>query len=307
MKKDRVIGPLYCVTAALIWGLSFVAQKSGAYIGTLPFNGIRLLLGGLVMLPVVFARYLKSGKSISPEKIEKKSNAKTAEGIIVCGLVLFAGSNLQQHAFACGLGAGKVAFITALYMIIVPICGLFTGRRPGLNVWIGVVLGMVGLYFICIKKGTFGMGKGEIFALLCAFMFALHILVIDKYCVLVDNLTLACGQYLVAGIVSFVLMFIFEGKPDPQALKSCIPVIAYAGIGSFAFAFTLQIFGQKKTEPAVASLLLCLESVFAVIFGWIILHDNLGARVLTGCGIMFAGVIISQIDFRAISRKASET
>ena len=151
------------------------------------------------------------------------------------------------------------------------------------------------------------MGKGEIFALLCAFMFALHILVIDKYCVLVDNLTLACGQYLVAGIVSFVLMFIFEGKPDPQALKNCIPVIVYAGVGSCAFAFTLQIFGQKKTEPAVASLLLCLESVFAVIFGWIILHDNLGARVLTGCGIMFAGVIISQIDFRAVSRKASET
>lgn len=302
MNKQKIKGPLYCALAALIWGLSFVAQKTGAHIGTFTFNGIRTLIGGVVLLPVlVFSHYQKNRKLSESEKIKFDYKGMLTGGG-VCGIVLFIAGNLQQQAFTYDIEAGKVAFITALYMILVPIMGLFLKKRPAANVWAGVVLGIIGLYFICMKKGDFNIGKGEIFSILCAIMFAVHILVIDKYCDRVDALSLACGQYLVAGIISVILMFIFEKPQLGAILDSAIPIL-YAGIGSCTFAFTLQIFGQRYSEPAVASLLLCLESVFAVIFGWLILHDNLGVRVLAGCVVMFMGVILTQIPFEKFTGK----
>ncbi len=294
MKKEKAVGPLYCVLAALIWGLSFVAQKTGAHIGTFTFNGIRTVIGGLVLLPVLVISQIKKNKNLPAGEKTKFDYKGMFKGGLVCGTVLFVASNLQQHAFTYEIEAGKVAFITALYMMLVPLFGLFLKKRPSPNVWAGIVLGVIGLYFICVKKGDFALGKGEIFSLLCAAAFAVHIIVIDKYCMEVESVPLACGQFLVAGVFSVICMFIFEEPSLPDIVDSAIPIL-YAGIGSSAIAFTLQIFGQKYTQPAVAALLMCLESVFAVIFGWLILHDDMGVRVLVGCGIMFAGVILTQI------------
>ncbi len=301
MKKEKLLGPVYCILAAVIWGLSFVAQKSGASIGTFTFNGIRTLIGGIVLIPVLVFNHYKKNKNLKKEEKTKFDFIGMLKGGTACGLVLFVASNLQQQAFTYDIEAGKVAFITALYMMLVPVIGLFLGKKPKANVWIGVVLGIIGLYFICIKKGSFSLGKGEIFAMLCAVAFAVHILVIDKFCTKVDNVALSCGQFLVAGIISIICMFIFEEPKISDILDNSVTIL-YAGIGSCGLAFTFQIFGQRYSEPAVASLLLCLESVFAVIFGWIILHDNLGARALIGCIIMFAGVAFTQIPFDSLKK-----
>ena len=273
-----------------------MAQKTGAHIGTFTFNGIRTLIGGVFLLPFVPV-FHKSAVKDSPAGDSRKFDFKgTAVAGIICGIVLCVASNLQQHAFSFDIAAAKVGFITALYMILVPLAGLFVGRRVGLNVWLAVILGMIGLWFLCIKKGDFKVGTGELFSILCAIGFAAHILVIDHFCDRAEPVALACTQFLTAGVMSVVLMFVFE-KPQISEILDCAIPILYTGIASTGIAFTLQIFGQKYTEPAVASLLMCLESVFSVIFGRIILHDVLGPRALLGCAIMFAGVIMSQIPF----------
>ena len=201
------------------------------------------------------------------------------------------------------LEAGKVAFITSLYMILVPILGIFLHRKAHLNLWIGVALGIIGLYLICMNGSDFsGIGVGEICALSCAVCFAFHILIVDYYCTRVNNILLSCGQFLFAGIISMVCMFIFEDVNVNDVFDMAVPLL-YAGIGSCGLGFTFQVFGQKTTEPALAALLMCFESVFAAIFGWLILKDHLTARVLTGCAIMFAGVIASQLDFSPKNKK----
>ena len=300
MKKNntqKFAGPLFCVLAALLWGLSFVAQKTGAHIGTFTFNGIRTVIGGIFLLPFVPLFHNIKNKKLPDSQKTKFDFKRNLKGGIICGLVLFVASNLQQHAFTYDIFAAKVGFITALYMIIVPLAGLFMGRRVRFNVWIAVFLGVGGLYLLCMKPGDFKIGTGEIFSILCAFGFAAHILVIDRFCDETEPVALACFQFLTAGIISVILMFIFE-KPALSDILECAVPILYAGICSTGIAFTLQIFGQRYTEPTVASLLMCLESVFSVIFGWIILHDVLSARALLGCAVMFAGVILSQIEIK---------
>ena len=306
MKKNRFIGPFYCVLAAVIWGLSFVAQKQGAHIGTFTFNGIRLIIGGVALLPVLLIKRIKSDAGKKNEETVKPDIKETVRGILICGLVLFAGSNIKQHAFSFDIPAGKVGFITALYMILVPVFGLFLKKYPKINVWFGVAAGVAGLYFLCLPGGSsFTVGKGESFAFVCAFCFAVHILVVDHFCTKVDGIVLSCGQYLVAGILSVICMFIFEGRPAMADLVDSAVPLLYAGIGSCTIAFTLQIYGQKYTEPAVASVLLCLESVFSVPFGWILIHDVLNRRSIIGCIIMFIGVLLTQIEFRKPSKKTS--
>ncbi len=308
MAKNKAVGPLYCISAALIWGMSFVAQKAGASVGTFTFNGIRLLIGGISLIPAVIVSYRKSRllppDLNSPDMFDKKS---VFSGGLVCGIALFSGTTLQQHAFTYNLEAGKVAFITALYMILVPIFGLFMKKKAGLNLWFGVLLGITGLYLICITGGSvFSAGKGELCALACAFCFAAHIHSVDHFCTKVNNVTLSCLQFLFAGIVSLVCMLVFERPFDLSAVLSMAVPILYAGLGSCTLGFTFQIFGQKTTEPALASLLMCFESVFAAIFGWLILKDHLTSRVLIGCAVMFAGVVVTQIPVSRLCKNSSE-
>ena len=298
-KNNKFFGPFICVLAALIWGLSFVAQKSGAHIGTFTFNGIRTVLGAVVLMPFAITKLVKYKKTPTTGGESPDFDLKTnIIGGIVCGIVLCVASNLQQHAFIYDIQAGKVGFITALYMILVPLLGLLFGRKIKPNIIVAVILGVAGLYLLCMTKGDYKIGKGELFSLACAFGFAVHILSVDYFCNKTDSVILSCVQFTVAGIISVICMFIFE-QPVIADIKSCAVQILYAGVCSTGIAFTLQIIGQKYTEPAVASLLMCLESVFSVIFGWLILHDSFSARAIIGCIVMFAGVVLTQINFKS--------
>ena len=294
-KKMRIIGPILLISAAMIWGLSFVAQKQGMeYVEGFTFNGIRSLIGGIVLLPVIFFRSRKNPVKLSP--VEKKQTRKdNIKGILIVGTMLCIGSNLQQFAFDY-IEPGKVGFITALYMLLVPLISFIAyKKKQPVTTWIGVILGVGGLYMICMGgASSFSLGKGEILAMLCSIAFALHIIVIDKYAPKIDTIVLSCGQYLVTGIVSCILMFIFE-KPDAGNIMQAAVPILYAGIMSCSCAFTFQIIGQNYTEHTLASMLLCTESVFSVIFSFIILGERMTVIEYVGCAVMFIAIIIAQL------------
>ena len=291
--KDKILGPFYCILAAVIWGLSFVAQNEGKSIGTFTFNGLRTLLGGIVLIPLVIISFKKDNSGLPAGEKKSFPLKDVFIGGLCCGIPLFIGGNLQQHAFNY-IEVGKVGFITALYMVLVPVIGIFLKQRARFNVWIGVFLGVIGLYFLSIPKGGFSVGMGELVTILCAVAFAVHILVIDYFCKKVNNVALSCAQFFVAGTLSVICMFIFEEPKISEITGAAVPLL-YAGIMSCGVAFTAQIFGQKYTEPAVASLLLCLESVFSVIFGWLILHQSLSHRELFGCFVMFIAIVFTQV------------
>lgn len=303
--KGRILGPFYCILAAVVWGLSFVAQSQGASIGTFTFNGIRTLIGGIVLVPLVVISFLSEKKKLPKGESLKFPFKDVVIGGICCGIPLFFGGNLQQHAFYLDLGPGKVGFITALYMVLVPIAGIFMKKRIGLNIWAGVGLGVVGLYLLSVPAGGFSVGKGELIAICGAFAFAAHILVIDHFCKTVNNIALSCAQFFVAGLLSIICMFIFE-EPDVDAVIGASVPILYAGIMSCGVAFTAQIFGQKYSDPTVASILLCLESVFAVIFGFVFLKDKLQSREMIGCVIMFVAIVFTQIPSEKFALKRKD-
>lgn len=308
MKKMKILGPVLLVSAAMLWGLSFVAQKQGMeYVEGFTFNGIRSLLGAIVLVPFILIRSRKTDTALS--STEKKSKKKSSlKGILIVGTMLCLGSNLQQFSFNY-ISPGKVGFITALYMLLVPIITFFLyKKKQPITTWLGVLLGVGGLYMICMgKDSTFSLGKGEFLAILCSIAFALHIIVIDKFAAEVDCVVLSCGQFLVTGVVSCALMLIFE-NPDMACIRQAAIPILYAGIISCGGAYTFQIIGQKYTEPTLASMLLCLESVFSVVFSFIVLGDRMTAGEYIGCAVMFVAIIIAQLPSRKSSVKQhSET
>lgn len=297
-KKMRILGPIMLVSAAMIWGLSFVAQKQGMeYVEGFTFNGIRSLLGAIVLIPFIVIRAVKNPVKLSP--VEKKQSRKdNLKGILIVGLMLCIGSNLQQFAFNY-IEPGRVGFITALYMLIVPLISFIVyKKKQPVTTWIGVILGVVGLYMICMGGSTSSsLGKGDILALLCSFAFALHIIVIDKFAAKVDCVLLSCGQFFVTGVISCILMFIFESPNIQSIMQAAVPIL-YAGIMSCGCAFTFQVIGQKYTDPTISSMLLCLESVFSVIFSFIILGERMASVEYIGCAVMFVAIIIAQLPAR---------
>ena len=293
MKSKKILGPVLLLSAAMIWGLSFVFQKEGMdYVDTFTFNGIRTMVGAVVLLPIAIFRKRKAELAAPKTKEQKK---KELRGILIVGMCLFVGSNLQQAAFK-DLAPGKVGFITALYMLLVPVFGfLIFRRRLAVTVWIGVGIGLVGLYLLCVGTGVdLSFGKGEILTLICAFAFAFHIIAIDYFASDVDSVVLSCGQFLIAGGLSCVCMFIFEKPEWSNILQAGIPIL-YAGIMSCGVAFTFQIIGQKYADPAPASIAMSMESVFSGIGGWILLGQTMSGRELSGCALVFASVIMTQI------------
>ncbi len=297
-KKMRVLGPILLVSAAMIWGLSFVAQKQGMeYVEGFTFNGIRSLLGAIVLIPFILIRK-KKNPVIRTKEEKKQGFGENVKGILIVGAMLCIGSNLQQFAFNY-IEPGKVGFITALYMLLVPLISfvIYKKKQP-LTTWIGVLLGVGGLYMICMGgTSSFSLGKGEILALLCSIAFALHIIVIDKFASKIDCIVLSCGQFFVTGVVSCILMFIFEKPNTDSIVQAGIPIL-YAGIMSCGGAFTFQVIGQKYTEPTIASMLLCLESVFSVLFSFIILGERMTVTEYVGCAVMFIAIIIAQLPAR---------
>lgn len=294
--KHKSINSLLLALTAFIWGSAFVAQSIGMdYLGPFTFNSIRSIMGGIVLLPVIFIlRHKNEGKgSVRKGKKEVSRNRKTLFiGGICCGMALAVASSLQQYGLVYTT-AGKAGFITALYILIVPLIRLFFGKRAGIKIWVGVGLAVIGMYFLCIKQG-FEIQRGDTLVFLCAVVFSLHILLIDYFAPKADGVSLSCIQFFVSGILCAVPMFIYEKPQISEVLSAWMPLI-YAGVFSCGVAYTLQIVAQKNTDPAVASLILSLESVFSAIAGWMILGERMSGRELFGCVLVFAAVILAQL------------
>ena len=297
MKHNQVRQVVFPILAAFIWGTAFVAQDLCAdSIGTFAFNATRYFIAVLALLVVIAIsdRAKKNKPALSAE--EKKTASKQLWlGGLCCGAALAIASNFQQAGLVAGTDAGKAGFITALYVVLVPVFGLFFKRKVSLPVWIAVVCSVVALYLLCIK-GDFSLAAGDLLILVCAVCFAVHILVIDHFTAYCDGVKLSCLQFLFAGIISAVCMFLFEDV-DFAAIWSCILPLLYVGIFSCGVGYTLQILAQKDSNPTVVTILLSLESVFAVIAGAIILHQQMTAREYIGCVVMFVAVVLAQIQF----------
>lgn len=291
MKQLR--GSLLLLLTAMIWGAAFVAQSVGMdHVGPYTFLFTRSVLGALVLLPVIYFRDKKGKKEKQPEQ-----NKTLLIGGICCGGALFVASILQQIGIQ-ETTAGKAGFLTAMYMILVPIVGLFFGKRPGIKLWGAVAVALVGMYFLCLYGADLGsINRGDLFEIACAVGFTVQILFVDYYSPRVDGVKLSCMQFAVCGILAFVGMLIFESPTLGDIWAAALP-IAYAGILSSGVGYTLQIVAQKDTDPTVASLLMSLESVFSLIFGWIILKEAMSGIELLGCGLMFAAIIWVQLPER---------
>ena len=281
---------------ALIWGVAFVAQSVAMdYIGPYTFNAVRSLLGGIVLVPCVFlfGQKKKSVIDEDPSKgtaIDRPGDMIT--GGLLCGIMLFLSTTLQQVGIQYTTVA-KAGFITALYIILVPILGIFLKKRVSFQIWISVVIAIIGLYLLCMK-GSFHLGQGDFLMLVCSLCFALHILVIDHFTDKVSGVKLSCIQFFVCGLLSCILMFLFEKPAVSDILSAWLPIV-YAGVFSSGVAYTLQIIGQKGTDPTIASLILSLESVVSVLAGWIILGQSLTPREILGCLLMFGAIILAQV------------
>ncbi len=292
-------GNLILLLTALIWGTAFVAQRDGMnHIGPYTFNAARTFLAAVVLIPVVFLFKKAEKRGAEYKPINKKT---TIIGGIACGACLGTASTLQQIGIVTTT-AGKAGFITALYVIIVPIIALILGNKPPKKIWICVILAIVGFYFLCIKSG-FSLSIGDAFILACAVGFAIHITVIDKFLEKgADALVMACVQFWTAGILMLLPTFIFE-NPTIDGIISARYSILFTGIMSSAVAYTLQIVGQRYTTPALATLIMSLESVFAALAGWLILGENLSLKELFGCVLVFTAVILAQVDFKKLTAK----
>ena len=286
MNRKKMRANILLLLAALFWGSTFVAQRVAAgQIDPFPFQCLRCLLGSLVLYLCVplFDKYMSRGSW---------SIRSLWVGGILCGLCLFASTNLQQFGIALGTTAGKSGFITALYIVLVPVFGVFLRRRSGILIWISVALAVAGLFFLCMNE-SLSLAIGDFITLLCAVCFAVHILLVDRFSPGVDPIRLSCIQFLVCGLLSGVASF-FTGLPTSSQIAASWFPIVYAGILSSAAAYTFQIIAQRDTDPAVASVLMSTESVFACLSGWIILNERLTGRELLGCVLMFCAVLLSQ-------------
>ncbi len=278
--------------AAFIWGTAFVAQSVGMdHLGPFTFNGVRNFIGAAALLPCIWFLGKLNERESQTEKRQGEKK-ELAIGGIACGVVLFMASSLQQVGLQYTT-VGKAGFITACYIIIVPVCGIFLHKKIGGKVWIAVVLSLVGLYLLCITE-KFTVGKGDLLVLVCAFVFSLHIMVIDYFSPRVDGVKMSCIQFFVCGLLSLFPMFLWEAPEITAIMKSWAPIL-YAGVLSSGVAYTLQIVGQKNMNPAIASLILSLESCFSVLAGWVVLKQQLSTREAIGCMLMFAAIILAQL------------
>ena len=285
--NQRLRANLLLLLTALIWGVAFVAQDVAMdHLPPFTFNGSRMVLGGLVLLPVVFFQNRKK------EKPSRDSRKRLWKAGFWCGLMLFLGSSFQQIGIQ-QTSAGKAGFVTALYIVLVPLLGLFRGKRVRFLLWAAVALCTVGLFLLCVT-GTLTIHTGDLFLLLCAFAFAGHILVVDHFNAKTDPMAMSCLQFFICGEFSLMMALLLE-KPTVSGFTASLIPIVYAGVFSGGVGYTLQILGQRNTDPTVASLILCLESVFAVLAAWILLGDVLSLRELTGCAFMFAGILLAQL------------
>ncbi len=291
MKVNRVRQNVLPVLAALIWGTAFVAQSIGAdYVGPFTFNAARSIIAFFFLLGLCgVLRLLEKKRGQAARKTSWKD---LAVGGLCCGTALAVAANLQQKGIETTT-SGKAGFITALYIVLVPIAGLLLKKRVGKSVWVGVVLAVAGLYCLCITE-EFSIASGDFYLLGCAVCFTVQIMSVDHFVQKVDGVELSCAQFFVASVISAAGMFLTE-TPTVEALQSCIWPILYVGIFSSGVAYTLQILAQKDSNPTVVTLLLSLESVFATVAGALIMHDRMTAREYFGCVLMLLAVVLAQL------------
>ncbi len=279
--------------AALIWGLGFSAQSvASEHMGPFTFNMYRAATGFLFLLLLDLAapKVIRGRRNIF--QLERKKWKRLAAAGACCGAALFLAAFLQQLAIGDS-AVGKVGFITTMYIVIVPLIGLLRGKRSTALLWTSVGVAAVGMYFLCVTEG-FSVVRSDIYAFLCAVVYALHILIIDRFSAEVDGLEMSCCQFLMMAILSAVGTLLFE-RPTLHALGLCAGPILYAGVFAGGVAYTLQILAQKDANPTVISLLLSLESVFAALGGAVLLKERMSARELLGCGLMLAAVVLAQL------------
>lgn len=295
--KNQLVGSLLLLICAFIWGSAFVAQTTGAeHVGPFTFIYLRSFLGGIVLLPVIFFMGKIRKKSPAEEAQLKKNRKTLLTGGLACGVALCFASVFQQAGIDKGTDPGKAGFITALYILLVPLSSLFMKKRVRPIIWPCIGASVVALYLLCVTESN-SVELSDLLVLICAALYTVHILVIDKVSPYVDGVKLSCIQFFVAGIISLVPAVIYEGF-DPEAILAAMPSVAYAGIMSSGVAYTLQILGQQKTEPALASMIMSLESVFAVLTSMVVLHLAPTPREAIGCVIMFAAIIVAQLPER---------
>lgn len=285
MKKKQLGNSLLLLLTATIWGSAFVAQSVGMeHVGPFTFTFSRSIIGGIVLLPCI----LLLGKW-------KKGFATKVEWIggICCGIALCVASNFQQVGIQFTT-VGKAGFITALYVVLVPIFGLFLKKRVPILIWGCVGLSVIGLYLLCMPAGAFTLALGDLLVLICAVLFTVHILVIDYFSPKGDGVVISCIQFFTCGVLSGIPMLFLE-NPSVGNMMDAKWFILYAGVLSSGVAYTLQVVAQKNVNPTIASLIMCLESVVAVLAGWIVLGEDMSSREIVGCVLMFVAIVLAQL------------
>ncbi|HPA55265.1 MAG TPA: DMT family transporter [Bacillota bacterium] len=291
MNNREMKSNMLLMLTAAIWGFAFVAQRVGMqYVGAFTFNGVRFALGSISLIPLII--YFKNKKTA--EQPEETASASALVPGIIAGSVLFFGASLQQAGLAYTT-AGKAAFITGLYIVLVPLLGIFLKQRTGLNTWIGVVLAALGLYFLSVNE-DFTIAFGDLLEIIGAFFWAVHILVIDYFTKKVDALRLSCIQFAMCSALSIIIALIFEDISVSGLSQAAIPIL-YGGLLSVGVAYTLQVVAQKHAKPSHAAIILSMEAVFAALGGALLLKENMGVRGYLGCALMFAGMLLTQVNF----------
>ena len=320
MKRTQLKNSLLLLLTATIWGFAFVAQSVGMeYVKPFTFNCVRSAIGAIFLIPCIFLFQNRSNSSSkssatlsSANQLNQSdnylSNQSSADhalpsanqktliiGGICCGVILAAASSLQQHGILY-TSVGKAGFLTALYIVLVPILGLFLKKRCSPLIWVSVALALGGLYLLSVPDGLGSIEKGDLLLIACAFLFAVHIMVIDYFSPRCNGVALSCIQFFVCAVCCLIPAFIFEHPSLSSILAAWAPIL-YAGILSCGIGYTLQIIGQKGMNPTVASLILSLESSISVLAGWLILGQTLSMRELVGCGIVFLSIVLAQLPW----------
>lgn len=286
--KSKLIGILYLLTATVIWGSAFSAQSVGMdYIGPFTFQAIR---GGLAVLFLIPMSYVL--EQDKPAFRKKWIDRQLWKAGIPAGIALFLAAGMQQVGLIDS-SAGKAGFLTAMYIVLVPLLGLFFGKKLPMTAWLSVIIAVAGLYLLS-GAGLTDIAVSDLLLIGCAFWFAVQITIVDRMGLQLDGVRLNCVQSLICALLS-AMVTLFTEQVDIQAVLQCWFPLFYAGVVSMGIAYTLQIFGQQRLDPTQASILMSLESVFALIFGWLLLHERMSALELTGCALMFAAVLLSQI------------
>lgn len=280
--NKKWLGSFLLLITAIVWGFCFVVQRSGMdYVGAFTYGAARFLLGGLALIPLALAR-----------PCEKQKRRKSLLAGLPCGLALFAGTSLQQLGLKT-VSAGKAGFLSAMYIVLVPVLGLFIGQKVKARVWVSAALGAVGLYLLCTGGADGSVSAGDLLVLGCSLMFAVQIQLINHFSD-TDSIVLSISQYLTVAVLSAVVM-LFTETPTWTGVVDCLPLILYGGLVSIAIGYTLQTVAQKYTPPAVASVMMCLESVFATLSGWLVLGEMFSVREGIGAVVMLLAALLAQL------------